>query len=469
MEFRKTAATLFAFGGKRAAAVSKTNKPKKRAYLLTVGVFLLTLSMLSFGSFRVFADTYRTPNLSSAFGIDVSGLTTVELEDALERIKPRKFTIISGQKYDTFTLEDMGLEFDAKSTAINASQGQNNGVWSSAKGKSVLEPKLTINTQKLKDFERIMLASSRDPVDALIEIQDGVIVLIPSLPGVGITASSLVDQISSITSTGGNGITLIAQSISPAYTTADAVRDFEKAKLFSEGSVEVIAGEAVSTIKNISVMSINRPPDSTISEFGFDADKLFTAVQGIATENSDSAWNEIYEMRGDQKVILREGRNGVSFSGVQDVVDGAIESGLDGSVRKMILDSKQEIYSSYEKAEANTWIDINLTTYTMTLWENNTIQASFPISGGKEDTPTPLGDYKISGKVRKMTMSGPGYSTPNVEYVSWFKFNYAIHSAYWHDEFGRANVSKGCVNSRVEDSKYVYEWAPIGTKVSVHY
>ena len=469
MEFRKTAATLFAVRGRKSSAVGETKILRTRSYLLTVAVFIFVLCGLSVGGFRVFADTYKTPEMSSVFGTDISDLTTVELEEALEDLKLSKFTVINGQKYRSYSLEEMGITFDTKDTALNAALGKDNGVWTHTSGKHVLKPEVTFDAKKFKEFELQMLASSKDAVDAKIVIEEGALVVVPSANGIGITVDSVLSQISDASSKGENGISLLPQLIAPLYTTSRAQEDFEKAKLFSEGAVEVRAGEITANIPNIDVMRISRQVDSYVSEYGYDADKLYDAVKRVATDNSDSAWNEIYELRGGQKVILREGRNGVVHTGIQDIVDSVIDSGLDGSIRKVTLESKQETYSSLEKLEANTWIDINLTTHTMTLWENNSIQATFPISGGKEETSTPLGDYKISSKVRKMTMSGPGYSTPNIEYVSWFKFNYAIHSAYWHDEFGKANVSHGCVNSRVDDARYVYEWAPIGTKVSVHY
>ncbi len=469
MEFRKTAATLFAVKGRKSSVVCETKILRTRSYLLTIAVFIFALCGLSLGGFRVFADTYKTPELSSVFGVDVSGLTTVELEEALEDLKLRKYTVISGQKYRPYSLEEMGITYDAKDTALNAALGKDNVVWKHTSGKDVLEPEVTVDAKKFKEFELQMLASSTDAVDAKIVIEEGALVVVPSANGIGITVDSLLSQISGASSKGENGISLLPQLITPLYTTSQAQQDFEKAKIFSEGAVEVRAGETVRNIQNIDLMRISLQVDSFTSEYGYDVDKLYDAVQRVAAENSDSSWNEIYEMRGDQKIVLREGRNGVAYTGVQDIVDSVSDSGLDGSIRKVSLASRQETYSSFEKLEANTWIDINLTTHTMTLWEKNSIQATFPISGGKEETPTPLGDYKISSKVRKMTMSGQGYSTPNIEYVSWFKFNYAIHSAYWHDEFGKANVSHGCVNSRVDDARYVYEWAPIGTKVSVHY
>ena len=64
-------------------------------------------------------------------------------------------------------------------------------------------------------------------------------------------------------------------------------------------------------------------------------------------------------------------------------------------------------------------------------------------------------------------MSGPGYSLPNVEWVSYFVKSYAIHGTYWHNNFGTP-MSHGCVNMRVREAKWLFNWAPKGTRVIVH-
>jgi lipoprotein-anchoring transpeptidase ErfK/SrfK len=81
-------------------------------------------------------------------------------------------------------------------------------------------------------------------------------------------------------------------------------------------------------------------------------------------------------------------------------------------------------------------------------------------------TPTPIGEFAIYSKVRSQTMSGPGYTLPNVQFVAYFYTSYAIHGTYWHDNFGHP-MSHGCVNMRDLDAQWLYSWAPIGTPVSV--
>jgi lipoprotein-anchoring transpeptidase ErfK/SrfK len=49
-------------------------------------------------------------------------------------------------------------------------------------------------------------------------------------------------------------------------------------------------------------------------------------------------------------------------------------------------------------------------------------------------------------------------------------FTYAgnvIHAAYWNPLIGKEDRSHGCVNMRSEDAQWLYNWAPIGTVVTV--
>ena len=40
----------------------------------------------------------------------------------------------------------------------------------------------------------------------------------------------------------------------------------------------------------------------------------------------------------------------------------------------------------------------------------------------------------------------------------YFKGGYAIHGAYWHDDFGRPR-SHGCINLAPIDARYVFRWS----------
>jgi LysM repeat protein len=113
------------------------------------------------------------------------------------------------------------------------------------------------------------------------------------------------------------------------------------------------------------------------------------------------------------------------------------------------------------------WIDINLSTQTLTAYENRTAVFRTKVSTGTWRTPTPVGTFRIYSKYRAVHMRGPGYSLPNVPYTMYFYGNYALHGTYWHNNFGTP-MSHGCVNLPTTYAQRLYNWAPNGTKVVSH-
>ena len=103
------------------------------------------------------------------------------------------------------------------------------------------------------------------------------------------------------------------------------------------------------------------------------------------------------------------------------------------------------------------------------------------ISSGKEskdkakDHRTPTGEWRIREKHVTTTMDGDGtaagdlpYSIEDVPYVQYYHRSYALHAAFWHTNFG-VQMSHGCVNVPLGTSTWLYEWAPSGTRVEIHY
>ena len=114
------------------------------------------------------------------------------------------------------------------------------------------------------------------------------------------------------------------------------------------------------------------------------------------------------------------------------------------------------------------WIEINLSNQTLTAWQGDVAVMYTNISSGLWGTPTVTGRYAINTKLSAQRMVGPGYDLPNVPWVMYFYGGYAIHGAYWHNNFGTP-MSHGCVNMRPGEAQILYNWAPMGTEVYVHY
>jgi hypothetical protein len=120
------------------------------------------------------------------------------------------------------------------------------------------------------------------------------------------------------------------------------------------------------------------------------------------------------------------------------------------------------------------WIEIDLSKQYLRAWQGSTMVYGTYVSTGTSRTPTPAGTFQIYSKLRYETMTGgtPGidyYHLTNVPHTMYFlSGGYAIHGAYWHNNFGTP-MSHGCVNLPLGAAEWLYNWSPIGTTVWIHY
>jgi lipoprotein-anchoring transpeptidase ErfK/SrfK len=118
------------------------------------------------------------------------------------------------------------------------------------------------------------------------------------------------------------------------------------------------------------------------------------------------------------------------------------------------------------------WIDVNLTTQTLTAYEGQTPVFSALVSSGLPYYPTVTGTFAIYVKYTAARMRGgyglDAYDLPNVPYVMYFYKGYGLHGTYCHNNFGTP-MSHGCVNLATPDAEWLFNWAAVGTTVVTHY
>ncbi|MEM7131913.1 MAG: LysM peptidoglycan-binding domain-containing protein [Chloroflexota bacterium] len=110
------------------------------------------------------------------------------------------------------------------------------------------------------------------------------------------------------------------------------------------------------------------------------------------------------------------------------------------------------------------WIDVRLSTQTVTAYNGIVPVATFLVSTGLPWTPTVQGTFRIWSTTPIQDMSGgslaagDNYYIRDVEHVQYFHQGYAFHAAHWHNNFGQP-MSRGCVNMRPGDAEWLFNWA----------
>ena len=148
---------------------------------------------------------------------------------------------------------------------------------------------------------------------------------------------------------------------------------------------------------------------------------------------------------------------------------------LRSSESKIVV--KPSSLPSFAKKGA-TWIDISILNQTLTLWRGTDPIYATLVSTGRDGTgepgktlSTPQGTFRIQQKHVTTTMDSAvadqEFELRDVPWVMYFKGGYALHGAYWHDDFGRAR-SHGCVNLSPIDARYVFERVSPGVPTGWH-
>jgi lipoprotein-anchoring transpeptidase ErfK/SrfK len=162
----------------------------------------------------------------------------------------------------------------------------------------------------------------------------------------------------------------------------------------------------------------------------------------------------------------------VPLSGKQQQIAGEkMVQARDGSWLKS-ADLKTAVRPSklpWFAAGTRRWISVSLISQTMVLYEGNRPVYATLVSTGrdglgdpKSTLSTPQGTFRIFQKHVTTTMDSEvaekEFELRDVPWVMYFQGSYALHGAYWHDDFGRPR-SHGCINLAPIDARIVFEWS----------
>ena len=114
------------------------------------------------------------------------------------------------------------------------------------------------------------------------------------------------------------------------------------------------------------------------------------------------------------------------------------------------------------------WIDINVTKQTLVAYDGMRAVFATLVSTGEaglgdpeKTKSTKRGIFRIDRKHVTATMSstevGEEFELNDIPYVQYFEGGYALHAAYWHDDFGVPR-SHGCINMSPDDARRLFYW-----------
>jgi lipoprotein-anchoring transpeptidase ErfK/SrfK len=215
---------------------------------------------------------------------------------------------------------------------------------------------------------------------------------------------------------------------------------------FLEVVIIIFAGLGLFVVANPALALMVKTPTPKAAP----AQEILWAIAYVSKPSTATSTPAVIEQSADPSTPVEETSN----IGLDIVNDGSVPSD-DMPARNPDLDDGH-------------WIDVNLSEQQIYVYEGDVLVNSFIVSTGLPGTPTVTGEYRIYVKVPVQDMSGPGYYLSDVPWVMFFYEEYGFHGTYWHNNFG-SPMSRGCVNLSVEDAEWLYQWASVGTPVSIHY
>ena len=128
-----------------------------------------------------------------------------------------------------------------------------------------------------------------------------------------------------------------------------------------------------------------------------------------------------------------------------------------------------------EVGGSDKWIHVDLDQQVLVAYEGDRPVLATLVSSGKAGFEPPLGLFRVHKKYTTVTMSGPDpdagtYAVEEVPWTMYYWASYALHGAYWHDEFGHVR-SHGCTNIPPTDARWLFYWSepelPVGWHAEV--
>ena len=122
------------------------------------------------------------------------------------------------------------------------------------------------------------------------------------------------------------------------------------------------------------------------------------------------------------------------------------------------------------------WIDVSLIQQLLTAYDGTIPVRTVEVTTGMAGWETPPGLFSIIHRVANETMTSGAigaenhYRLDDVLFTQYFTdFGHALHFAWWRtkETIGRPG-SHGCINLLLDDARFLWDWADLGTPIYIH-
>ena len=473
----------------------ETKKKKKRHLGLWIGIpAVVAVAALVAASLVLIA-----PGTTVA-GVNVGGMTVGAASDAVSQRLANTSIVITGADGDPIvrgaqlgasvvsapksattelTGSDLGASVDAKTLAEKAhaqSPFWNVTAWNA---KTSVTPTVEIDEKTATaELQKVAPSLFVEPTNATLQFDaaTATYTVTPAVDGTGVDLDSFRDALQNALVSGESSVEVAAEpTVLPASASTEAVT----ATATQLNTILDTAGFYVGEERTVPV------------------DRAVVASWITLSTNDDGTYSYTADKAAIQKVVdtlpaavNRDAVNGTEITDTEGATLDTVTAGVDGralgdtsgvaaafatqlAAGKPALELPVTVTpAQVTKTSRN--IVVNLSEQRTYLFENGQVIDSFLISSGTAGHDSHTGSFRITAKLTSQNMGNPdltkapNYYTQNVPDVMYYNGDEALHGAYWHNNFGNV-MSHGCINMPLDKAANVFDWAPMGTEVTVTY
>jgi lipoprotein-anchoring transpeptidase ErfK/SrfK len=412
-------------------------------------------------SVATYTPVTASPNLVSDVGV------------ALNVYADQSLQVVVGAQSVPMTMRQLGVSFDARASTVNVSkQAQvataDQVISHIRSGSAQAAPTLERSALQLALGEALS-AHTIAPQDATLSVVDGKVSTIPEKLGQTYTLESVAQSVLQHAQHMGHGpIVLRPTQTTAAITVADLAMHQKQAEAILAEPLVLTAGEHTFTVEPREIgtwLTLSAATGWSLNQqlVASSLSALAQKVDVAPTPERVVAGTDAIVADGKAGFGIDREQAGQTISAALMQTPPARSAAL--ALAKLVAPREETSSAAAPSSTTTKEIVVVLSEQRLYAWNNGHLDKSFLISSGLT-FPTPVGTFAVYNKIKDHVMAGADYYLPHVPDSMYFTGSYALHGAYWHNNFGNP-MSHGCVNEPLAEATWLFDWTPVGTTVRV--
>lgn len=456
--------------------------PDEKPILAVVVVVLLCAGAIAWLS-------YKPQPKAQAKSLRLAGVSIVNKDKSdadkqlTQAVAAQKINIVINDKTYTFSDKDLGIKRDA-SSLLDAAYAPPDSIIDNRLVNNAQAASLKTYVQKKRLISAIdaKLGDLKTIQNASVAVDGGTLNVVPGRAGLNIDYDQITKRLEQSNLSASVTITANFTQQAPQIPTEAA----QTAKDQAEGLIQPTYG--VTTASNgTRFASMAQKAGWLVFTPDVASHKIGAAINIVAARNTMAKIAQGFAQPAKNRVtltdtdgsttVLDEGQPGLTVdqAGINDGLNKLSDALAARQSYTMAISvaAQPQGDRNLGTSTGGKFVLVDIAAFKAYAINNTTVDRTMLVSTGIPGMPTHRGHFTILRKVKLITMTGCNkavgcWTVPNVPNAEFFTGDgEALHGTYWHNQFGKKNMSHGCVNLSLSDAAWLYDWTNVGTDVVV--